>query len=136
MIPEKLILIYPKKKKKEIKHKNRGAPTAAESEAKRIGKFSKRFDVVKKTIFRNVKKHIAQEFKRFYDYTKRRRSSKIDYNSEIFNNAKKFVFIEFGQNAPEGLDIILVAIVDIKGKYRHRNSQYETMRIKLFRLIK
>jgi hypothetical protein len=63
-----------------------------------ITKFGRRFDVVKKTIFRKVKKHLSQQFKAFYDFSKRRRSSKLDYNAEIFGQAHKFAQTLFGDD--------------------------------------
>lgn len=100
------------------------------------GKFSKRFDVVKKTIFRKVKKYYATDFKRFYDYTKRKRRIGYDYNAEIFTQAQRYVNSKFGDTGMENLSLVLVAMIDVKQKYNHSWPAFTEMRDKLNRLIK
>jgi len=101
-----------------------------------ITKFGRRFDVVKKTIFRKVKKHLSQQFKAFYDFSKRRRSSKLDYNAEIFGQAHKFAQTLFGDDWSAGLGLVLVAMIDVKAKYKHSSDEFSHTRAKLLKLIK
>lgn len=101
-----------------------------------LGKFSSRFDVIKKTIFRKVKKYFYTDFKLFFDFTKRQRRRDHDYNNEIFMQARRYVNQKFQGRAPEGLEWVIVAMVDVKKKYTHSDPQFAAMRQKLLNLVK
>lgn len=99
-------------------------------------KFSRRYDVIKKTIFRKIKKHFTSEFKGYYDYTRRHRRKGMDLNQIMFKKASEFINHHFGPNVSEDVSLILVAMIDVKSKYTHPSPIFNLARKKLLKLIK
>lgn len=58
--------------------------------------FNVRLDVVRKTIFRAMKKFYVQDFKTFFDFTQRKRKMNPNFGQEIFEKAKEYVSQTFG----------------------------------------
>lgn len=94
-----------------------------------------RRDIIKKTIFRKFKKYYRDHFKTFYDYNRCRRQTVEKQSERIFNNAKEFLISIFGPTYPVGLELYLVAMIDVKKKYMHENDDYYAIRLKTSDLI-
>jgi hypothetical protein len=99
-------------------------------------KFSRRLDVVKKTIFRSFKKFYMTQFKAHYDFSKRVRRRNFDPSPIIFSHAQKYIKENFGQTPHEKLGIVLVAIIDTKEKYSHPDPLFESIRSQMHKLFK
>lgn len=80
-----------------------------------------RLDIVKKTIFRFVKKYYMDSFKAFYDYKLERKFCK---GSEILEKAKVFVNQNIGWGAGNDTHVFMVALIDINNKYAEPDPKY------------
>mmetsp|Transcript_32413 Transcript_32413/g.28702 ORF Transcript_32413/g.28702 Transcript_32413/m.28702 type:complete len:173 (+) Transcript_32413:393-911(+) len=98
----------------------------------KIKKYSGRLDVVRKTIFRQLK--------RFYTTLWKLESYKTTNNSElIFDQANKFVLkhfqtsqnLYFSKQEDSKLDLFIVALIDNKKKYSNADSSYNEIRNKI-----
>jgi len=74
-------------------------------------------DVVTKTIFRNMKAYFASKFKKYFNYTKRRKRSGYNHSDEIYSHATKFIYKFFGNLPYKNMAIYFVALIDNKGKF-------------------
>lgn len=86
--------------------------------------FNVRLDVVRKTIFRAMKKYYVNEFKNFFDYTQRKRKPSVDHCQEVIDQAKKYLIGSFAGNQYEDMYLFLVALIDTKQKYSESNSKF------------
>lgn len=77
-----------------------------------------RLDIVKKTIFRYIKKYYMDNFKAFYNYKSHRARSK--FSQEVYNQAKLY----------------LVCLVDINQRYTAAHHKYPNLRNSLSSLIR
>lgn len=84
-------------------------------------KYSIRLDVVKKTIFRGLKKYYTNEWKLHWD-------KNIKDSAEVFEEAQRFITKMFGAQQGENMHLYLVALIDNKKKFTHPEEKYEELR--------
>lgn len=86
--------------------------------------FNVRLDVVRKTIFRAMKKYYVNEFKSFFDYTQRKRKPTVDHCQEVIEQARKYLSSSFVDTQYDDMYLFLVALIDTKQKYLESNSKF------------
>ena len=104
-------------------------------------KFSKRLDVVKKTIFRKLKKHLIQNFNEFRAQVKRKAKTR-ESTADILEIVRSYITKNFRFTPTDQHCKSLIALIDVKCKYfksdlkledRH---QWVSLRTQLAKLIR
>lgn len=105
------------------------APESVSSQPKdKLKKYSLRLDVVKKTIFRSLKKFYNIEWK---EHCKRN----IRESEEVFEEAKKYITKIFTSNESTQMHLYLVALIDNKKRYNHSDAKYVELRTQIASML-
>lgn len=99
------------------------SPTSPESPSN-SNAFNVRLDVVRKTIFRAMKKFYVQDFKSFFDFTQRKRKLNPNFGQEIFEKAKEYASKTFGVENCTDAAYFIVALIDTKQKYLQSDNKF------------
>lgn len=91
-------------------------------------KYSLRLDVVKKTIFRCLKKF-------YYTVWKNHCQRNIKDSQEVFEEAQKFTAKIFSGEESSEMILFLVALIDNKKRYTHENSRYVELRTQISSML-
>ena len=91
-------------------------------------KYSVRLDVVKKTIFRGLKKYYTNEWKLHCDKT-------IKDSVEVFQEAQRFITKMFGTRQDGNMHLYLVALIDNKKKFSHPEAKYDELRAQIASML-
>lgn len=86
--------------------------------------FNVRLDVVRKTIFRAMKKYYVTDFKNFFDYTQRKRKLDPEYEQEIFKQAEKYSAGILNNEDASLTANFIVALLDTKQKYLQTKGSF------------
>jgi hypothetical protein len=95
----------------------------SENEAKQNDKKSKtvnftlRLDVVRKSIFRAMKKYYVNDFKKSFNFTQRKKKDSNIFNKELVEEAQKYLDGKWPENPLDSLCYYLIALIDTKQKY-------------------
>lgn len=98
--------------------------------------FNVRLDVVRKTIFRAMKKFYLTKFKEFYDFTQRKRKSSDDHCQEVLRQAESFARKELGDKFMEDISVFLVSLIDTKQKYSDCSDKYPQLGTQINSLLR
>lgn len=121
---------------KEVNPLKVGEPQSSTSECDQVStstkgkprKYSLRLDVVKKTIFRSLKKYYNNAWKTHCDKS-------IKDSAEIFKEAHKFITKTFGADDQGEMHLFFVALIDNKKRYTHEDPRYEQLRAQIASML-
>jgi hypothetical protein len=78
-----------------------------------------RLDIVRKTIFRNMKKFYSSEIKKIYDYT-RKKLSQQELSERVYAHSRDYVLRNFKSVDVEKMTAVLITLIDTKQKFIER----------------
>ena len=81
-----------------------------------------RIDVVRKSIFRSMKKYYYNEFKSFFDFTQKKRKYTPQYVPDVRSNMRKYISEVFGRENIDEMYPYILALIDNKQRFWERNS--------------
>ena len=82
-----------------------------------------RIDVVRKSIFRSMKKYYFNGFKSYFDFTLKKTKSQPDYIQKVKTNLKRYISIIFENEDSEALFPYIISLIDSREKFIDKNSQ-------------
>ena len=86
-----------------------------------------RIDVVRKSIFRSMKKYYFDGFKDYFDFTLKKTKSQPDYIQKVESNLKRYISIIFESEDSEAIFPYIISLIDSREKFIDKNSQiFET----------
>lgn len=110
--------------------------TVKPSKSSKLNKFQIRMDVVSKTIFRQIKAYYVSDFKKSFDFTKRRKRVNPNHSEEVYKRANEYIQTKFGTSKLGDMDIIFVALVDSKQKFSKIHSKYPELKSDINSLLR
>lgn len=78
-----------------------------------------RLDIVRKTIFRNMKKFYSSAIKKIYDYT-RKKLSQRELSEQVYAHSREYVLRNFKSVDVEKMTSVLITLIDTKQKFIDR----------------
>ena len=76
-----------------------------------------RIDVVRKSIFRSMKKYYFKEFKSFFDFTQKKKKYTAQYIPDVRSNMRKYISAFFGQENIDEMYPYILALIDNKQRF-------------------
>lgn len=76
-----------------------------------------RIDVVRKSIFRSMKKYYFNEFKAFFDFTQKKKKYTPQYIPDVRSNMRKYISAIFGQENIDEMYPYILALIDNKQRF-------------------
>lgn len=125
-----------KSKPSKVNHSKLGETKKTNSEQdqesgtndKKPRRYSIRLDVVKKTIFRHLKRFYTSQWKDHCNRT-------INDSDEMFEEAKRYTTNTFQDSGSDSIHLYLVAIIDNKKKFTHPEEKYEQLRTQISSML-
>ena len=99
-------------------------------------KFRTRSDVVTKTIFRQIKQHYVDEFKRVFDFTKRRRRSWTNHSEQVYKHSRAYIIKVFGEENIENMVSVFVSLIDSKQKFADPCPEFPNLKTQINSLLR
>lgn len=93
-------------------------------------------DVVSKTIFRQIKAFYVSDFKKSFDFTKRRKRVNPDHSEEVYKRANEYIQSRFESSNLGDMYIIFVALIDSKRKFSKVHPKYPELKSDINSLLR
>ena len=88
----------------------------------KVKNFNRRIDVVRKSILRSMKKFYFNDFKSYFDFTKKNRKYTPENIQRIRNNLRNYIIEKFGQENIDEMYPYILSLIDNKLKFWQRGT--------------